>query len=194
MPTIVMEHRHSPALLIPPAFGIEDFRRLIDIFHTRGKTFFEQKVAADRLGTDYKMRVPKQLREYSIDQFFFDRGTVVFLKQRLNRLTREIFRALQYRTSKHESLRAAQYEGAQGGLGFGHRDNIPPFTQRRFAMSKPQYGRIRGCCLGSSRVRRSTLQTRVRNSDYIFIVSLHEVMQMTAGRRSVFLAFLLGET
>jgi hypothetical protein len=111
MPTIVMEHRHSPALLIPPAFGIEDFRRLIDIFHTRGKTFFEQKVAADRLGTDYKMRVPEHLREHRIDQFFFDRDTVAFLKQRLNRRIREIFRAFQYRTAKHKSLRMAQYEG-----------------------------------------------------------------------------------
>lgn len=195
MPTIHMQHRHPPLLLIPEVFSTEDCQRLVDIFHTRGQTFIEKKVASDYLGTDYKMRIPEHLREDRIDHFFFDKDTVAFLKSRLNRVIPEIHRSFQYRVTKYESLRMARYEGARGGLSYGHRDNIPPYTHRRFAMSinlnvdEFEGGALRFPEFGDQRYRLESGTAIIFSSSL-----LHEAMQVTAGRRFVFLAFLFGET
>jgi peroxiredoxin len=195
MPTIQMEYRHPPVLLIPEVFSAEDCRRLIEIFHTRGQRFLEQKVASDYLGTDYKMRIPEHLREDRIDHFFFDKDTLEFLTKRLARVTPEIHRAFQYHVTKYESLRMARYEGERAGLSYGHRDNIPPFTHRRFAMSinlnsdEFKGGALRFPEFGDQHYRPETGTAIIFSSSL-----LHEAMQVTAGRRFVFLAFLFGET
>jgi len=194
MPTIFVEHRHPPVLLIPEVLSTDDCQRLVEIFHSRGKTFLEQKAATDYLGTDYKMRIPEHMREDRIDHFFFDKDTVEFLKHRLNRVIPEIHRAFQYRITKYESLRMARYEGTRAGLGYGHRDNIPPFTHRRFAMSinlntdEFEGGALRFPEFGDQRYRPES------GTGIIFSSSLlHEAMQVTAGHRFVFLAFLFGD-
>jgi peroxiredoxin len=194
MPTILMEQRHPPILLIPEVFSNSDCQRLIEIFHTRGQTFLEEKVAGDYLGTDYKMRIPEHMREDRIDHFFFDKDTVDLLKQRLNRVIPDIHRAFQYRVTKYESLRMARYEGTRAGLGHGHRDNIPPFTHRRFAMSinlntdEFEGGTLRFPEFGDQRYRPKSGTAMIFSSSL-----LHEAMDVSAGRRFVFLAFLFGE-
>jgi peroxiredoxin len=194
MPTILMEQRHPPVLLIPEVFSDSDCQRLIETFHTRGQTFLEEKMASDYLGTDYKMRIPEHLREDRIDHFFFDKDTVDFLRQRLNRVIPEIHRAFQYRVTKYESLRMARYEGTRAGLRYGHRDNIPPFTHRRFAMSinlntdEFEGGALRFPEFGDQRYRPKSGAAIIFSSSL-----LHEAMDVTAGRRFVFLAFLFGE-
>lgn len=195
MPTILMEQRHPPVLLIPEVFSADDCQQLIEIFHSRGQTFIEQQAATDYIGTDYKMRIPEHLREDRIDHFFFDRDTVDFLKQRLNRVIPEIHRAFHYRITKYKSLRMARYEGERGGLSHGHRDNIPPFTHRRFAMSinlntdEFEGGALRFPEFGDQRYRPQSGTAIIFSSSL-----LHEAMHVTAGRRFVFLAFLFGET
>jgi peroxiredoxin len=195
MQTIHMEQRHPPVLLVPEVFSADDCRKLIEIFRTRGQTFLEKTAASDYLGTDYKMRIPEHMREDRIDHFFFDKDTVEFLRQRLNRVIPEIHRAFQYRITKYESLRMASYEGTRAGLGYGHRDNIPPFTHRRFAMSinlntdEFEGGALRFPEFGDQRYRPESGTAIVFSSSL-----LHEAMQVSAGRRFVFLAFLFGET
>jgi peroxiredoxin len=187
---------HPPVLLVPGAFSRDDCAKLIDIFNTRGQTFFHpNKPALDYFnGADYKMRIPEHMREDRIDHFFFEKDTVAFLVNRLNRVLPEIFKAFQYRITKYESLRMACYHGQRGGYGHGHRDNIPPHLHRRFAMSinlntqEFEGGELRFPEFGDQRYRPEAGTAIVFSSSL-----LHEAMHVTAGRRFVFLAFLFGE-
>jgi peroxiredoxin len=186
---------HPPVLLIPEVLSREDCVELIDIFHTRGQTFLHpNQPALDHLGTDYKMRIPEQMREDRVDHFFFDKSTVGFLVNRLNRILPEISKAFHYRITKFESLRMASYQGHRGGYGHGHRDNIPPHLHRRFAMSinlnteEFEGGELRFPEFGDQRYRPESGTAILFSSSL-----LHEAMHVTAGRRFVFLAFLFGE-
>jgi peroxiredoxin len=191
----VLMHTHPPVLLIPEAFSREDCARLINIFEARGQVFVEPQAAMDLMkGADYKMRIPEHMREDRIDHFFYEKPTVAFLSNRLNRIVPEIFKAFQYRVTKYEALRMARYEGHRGGYSHGHRDNIAPYQYRRFAMSinlnteEFEGGELRFPEFGDQRYRPESGTAIVFSSSL-----LHEAMHVTAGRRFVFLAFLFGE-
>jgi peroxiredoxin len=192
--TILMR-AHPPVLLIPDAFSRDDCARLISIFETRGQVFVEPQAAMDLMkGADYKMRIPEHMREDRVDHFFYEKPTVAFLSNRLNRIVPEIFRAFQYRVTKYEALRMARYEGHRGGYSHGHRDNVAPYLYRRFAMSINlntedfEGGELRFPEFGDQRYRPESGTAIVFSSSL-----LHEAMHVTAGRRFVFLAFLFGE-
>jgi peroxiredoxin len=193
--TVFME-AHPPVLLIPDAFSRDDCAKLIKTFETTGQTFVEPQAAMDFLnGTDYKMRIPGHMREDRIDHFFFEKHVVAFLRNRLNRVVPEIFKAFQYRVTKYEALRMACYQGHRGGYSCGHRDNIAPYLYRRFAMSinlntnEFEGGELRFPEFGDQRYRPETGTAIVFSSSL-----LHEAMHVISGRRFVFLAFLFGET
>jgi peroxiredoxin len=188
-------HVHPPVLLIPEAFSRDDCKRLINIYETRGQTFVNPGPAMDYMsGADYKMRIPEHMREDRIDHFFFEKTTVAFLTNRLNRIIPEIFKAFQYRATKYEAMRMACYQGQRGGYSHGHRDNIAPYLYRRFAMSINlntedfEGGELRFPEFGDQRYRPETGTAIVFSSSL-----LHEAMHVTSGRRFVFLAFLFGE-
>jgi hypothetical protein len=187
---------HPPVLLIPEVFSHEDCRKLIKIFETSGQTFIQERAALDYLnGSDYKMRIPEHMREDRIDHFFYEKETVAFLINRLTRVTPEIHKAFQYRITKYETLRVARYNGQRGGYSHGHRDNIPPFTYRRFAMSinlnteEFDGGELRFPEFGNQRYRPETGTAIIFSSSL-----LHEALHVTDGQRFVFLAFLFGES
>jgi peroxiredoxin len=193
---------HPPVLLVPEALSHDDCARLINTFDTKGQTFLPPHDADGRLraaqdylgGTDYKMRVPEHMREDRIDHFFFEKSTVAFLVNRLNRVLPEIFKAFQYRVNKYESLRMACYQGSRGGYSYGHRDSIPPHLHRRFAMSINlnteafEGGELRFPEFGDQRYRPETGTAIVFSSSL-----LHEALHVTSGKRFVFLAFLFGD-
>ncbi len=193
-PPMLMSVRHPPVLLVPEVFSPTECRLLIDIFHSQGQVLLDQDSAANHLGADYKMRVFEHLREDRVDHFFFDPATVEFLSHRLNRIIPEIAKAFQYPVTKYESLRMARYRGTRGGLGHGHRDNVPPTVYRRFAMSINlnteafEGGELRFPEFGNVRYRPASGTAIIFSSSL-----LHEALHVTAGQRFVFLAFLFGE-
>jgi peroxiredoxin len=191
---------HPPVLLIPEALSRGDCRRLVEIFETRGQAFVEPQsdsfVISDFLnGSDFKMRIPEHGREDRIDHFFFEKATLTFLNNRLNRIVPEIAKAFHYRITKWETLRLACYQGHRGGYTHGHRDNNPPTLYRRFAMSINLNtedftgGELRFPEFGDQRYRPESGTAIVFSSSL-----LHEALHVTAGRRFVFLAFLFGDT
>ncbi len=191
----VSMHMHPPALLIPEAFSRNDCARLIEIFETRGQTFVDPQPVRDFLnGTDFKMRIPEHGREDRIDHFFFEKSTIAFLSNRLNRIVPEIVKAFHYRVTKYETLRVACYKGHRAGRTHGHRDNNPPTPYRRFAMSINLNtedftgGELRFPEFGDQRYRPKSGTAIVFSSSL-----LHEALHVTSGCRFVFLAFLFGE-
>jgi peroxiredoxin len=182
---------HPPVLLVPQVFGRSDCKRLIRVVKKRGQTFIDPGPGMDYLGTDYKMRIPEHMREDRIDHWIFDKDTLEFVKQRLQRVWPEIRNAFQYSVTKYESFRIGCYQGSRGGYSHGHRDNIVPMTYRRFAMSinlnteEFEGGELRFPEFGDQRYRPETGTAMVFSSSL-----LHEALQVTAGRRLVFLALL----
>jgi peroxiredoxin len=185
---------HPPVLIIPEVLSQEDCKRLIEIFETRGQRFVDPGPGIDRFGADYKMRIPEHMREDRIDHWIFDKDTMAFLAHRLQRVWPEIRKAFQYRVTKQEALRIACYQGSRGGFLHGHRDDVPPTTYRRFAMSinlnteEFEGGELRFPEFGDQRYRPENGMAIVFSSSL-----LHEALHVTAGRRLVVLAFLFGE-
>jgi hypothetical protein len=140
------------------------------------------------------MRIPEYGRQDRIDHWIFDKDTCAFLDQRFQRVWPEIHKAFQYRVTKKEALRIGAYKGERGGYLHGHRDNVPPTTYRRFAMSinlnsdKFEGGEIRFPEFGDQRYKPESGCALVFSSSL-----LHEAMHVTAGRRFVLLAFLFGD-
>lgn len=191
--TVLMEP-HPPVLIIPDVLSKADCERLINVFNTRGKNFVEPGPGLNRFGTDYKMRIPEYGRQDRIDHWIFDKDTSEFLDHRLQRVWPEIYKAFHYRVTKKEALRIGAYKGERGGELHGHRDNVPPTTYRKFAMSinlntdKFEGGEIRFPEFGDQRYKPEI------GSALVFSSSLfHEAMHVTGGRRFVLLAFLFGD-
>jgi peroxiredoxin len=192
--TALMDPRHPPVLLVPEVFSPGECRELIDIFHTRGQVYLQEKAALDYIGGDYKMRVPEHMREDRVDHFFFEQTTLKFLSARISRVMPEILKVFQYRITKYESLRMACYRGARLGYRHAHRDKTSAHMHRRFAMSinlnteEFQGGELRFPEFGDRRYRPGSGDAILFSSSL-----LHEALEVTAGTRFVFLAFLFGE-
>ncbi|WP_342723593.1 2OG-Fe(II) oxygenase [Bradyrhizobium sp. B097] len=187
---------HPPVLLVPEVLSHDDCARLIQAFEKRGQTYFEPQPVQDFLnGSDFKIRIPENGREDRIDHFFFESTTVAFLNRRLDRVWPEIFKAFHYRITKCETLRLARYQGRRGGSTHGHRDNNPPTTYRRFALSinlntaEFAGGELRFPEFGDQRYRPDPGTAIIFSSSL-----LHEALDVTEGHRYVLLGFLFGDS
>ena len=96
--------------------------------------------------------------------------------------------------TKRERLHIARYEGARGGFQNGHRDNpTPELAHRRFALSlnlnteEYEGGALRFPEYGAQLYRAETGSALVFSSSL-----LHEVLEVTSGRRYVLLSHLYG--
>ena len=186
---------HPPVLIIPEMLSLEDCQRLVSIYETRGKEFVAPGVGYDEMQSDYKMRIPEYGRGDRIDHWIVDKDTCVFLDHRLvNRVLPEIAKAFHYRITKYERMRIGCYQGIRGGELHGHRDNVPPTTYRRFAMSinlnTDEFigGELRFPEFSDQRYRLASGDALVFSSSL-----LHEALPVTSGRRLVLLAFLFGD-
>jgi peroxiredoxin len=187
---------HPPVLVVPDVLSLEDCRRLIRVYETRGKVFVEPGHGEDRMATDYKMRIPEYGRGDRIDHWIVDADTVGFIDGRLSsRLFPEIRKAFQYPVTRRERMRIGCYTGSRGGEAHGHRDDSEVIAaHRRFAMSinlnseEFEGGALRFAEYADQQYRPATGAAIVFSSSI-----LHEALEVRSGRRFVLLAFLFGE-
>ena len=112
-----------------------------------------------------------------------------------DRLLPEITKAFCYRCTRLERLKVVCYDAAAGGYFRPHRDNTTPdAAHRRFAMTLNlntgdyEGGELRFPEFGDARY------SPPAGGAVVFSCShLHEVLDVTAGRRFVLLTFLYGE-
>ncbi len=185
---------HPPVLLVPEVLSAAECRRLIDLYETPGLPVRTLADQAQETG-NYKIEVNDYGRVDRIDLMVRDEETVRLLDARIGRrVIPEIQKAFQYRVTKRERFHIARYEGARGGFQHGHRDNpTPELAHRRFALSlnlntgEYQGGALRFPEYGAQLYRAEA------GSALIFSSSLlHEVLEVTAGRRYVVLSHLYG--
>jgi len=188
---------HPPVLTVPAIFGADDCKRLISTYRLQGNTFVEPGHGDKGITDDYKMRVPEYGRHDRIDHWILNAETNRLIDDRLQtRLFPEIHKAFQYRITRREHYRIGCYEGERGGDLNGHRDNTEPgVAHRRFAVSINlnteafSGGGIQFLEYGGQQYRPDSGAAIVFSSSL-----LHEILEVTEGRRYVLLAFLFGET
>jgi predicted 2-oxoglutarate/Fe(II)-dependent dioxygenase YbiX len=110
------------------------------------------------------------------------------------RVLPELSKAFAYRASRFEGFKIACYQASDRGFFGAHRDNLSPATaHRRFALTLNlndgyQGGQLRFPEYGPERYRPAAGAALVFSCSH-----LHEVLDVTAGRRFVLLSFLFGE-
>jgi peroxiredoxin/predicted 2-oxoglutarate/Fe(II)-dependent dioxygenase YbiX len=185
---------HPPVLIVPEALSRADCRRLIELCERPG---WPTRSVADHLQErgNYKIEINDYGRVDRVDFVVQEAETLRWLDQRIHRrVLPEILKAFQYRVTKRERFHIARYEGARGGFQHGHRDNpTPELAHRRFALSlnlnteEYEGGALRFPEYGAQRYRAETGAALVFSSSL-----LHEVLEVTSGRRYVLLSHLYG--
>jgi hypothetical protein len=177
----------APVLLLPGALPPDWCQRLIQVWHTGGGV--ETGVArgsTEALDDRYKrrrdhtVRDPVLLRELS---------SVVG-----RRVMPEVRKAFAYPATRFEGFKIACYDAATGGFFRPHRDNLSPATAHRvFALTLNlnqdyQGGQLRFPEYGNQLYRPAAGAALVFSGAH-----LHEVCEVTGGRRFVLLSFLYRE-
>lgn len=185
---------HPPVLVVPEALSRAECRKLIELCESPG---WPTRSVADHMREkgNYKIEINDYGRVDRVDFVVQEAETVRWLDQRIHRrVLPEILKAFQYRVTKRERFHIARYEGARGGFQHGHRDNpTPELAHRRFALSlnlntdEYEGGALRFPEYGAQRYRAETGSALVFSSSL-----LHEVLEVTSGRRYVLLSHLYG--
>ncbi|HXV23609.1 MAG TPA: 2OG-Fe(II) oxygenase [Alphaproteobacteria bacterium] len=185
---------HPPVLLVPEVLNRAECRRLIDLYESPG---WPTRSVGEHLQEkgNYKIEINDYGRVDRIDFVIQDPQTRAFLDQRIGRrVIPEILKAFQYRVTNRERFHIARYEGSRGGFQHGHRDNpTPELAHRRFALSlnlnteEHEGGALRFPEYGDQRYRAETGTALIFSSSL-----LHEVLEVTSGRRYVLLSHLYG--
>jgi peroxiredoxin len=185
---------HPPVLIVPEALSRAECRRLIELCESPG---WPTRSVADHLQEkgNYKIEINDYGRVDRVDFVVQEPETLRWLDQRIHRrVLPEVLKSFQYRVTKRERFHIARYEGARGGFQHGHRDNpTPELAHRRFALSLNlntedyEGGALRFPEYGAQRYRAETGSALVFSSSL-----LHEVLEVTSGRRYVLLSHLYG--
>src|SRR5215470_16672435 len=181
----------APVLLIPYALDQELCQSLIHIWETQGNvaTGVEQSRGDRREATLRPDR--KRRRDHTVR----DTPLVRHLASTIGRrVMPEVSKAFAFRATRFEGFTIACYDAATGGVFRAHRDNLSPATaHRRFALSLNLNAGYEG---GSLRFPEygPHLYRPAAGGALVFACShLHEVTEVTQGRRFVLLSFLFGE-
>jgi predicted 2-oxoglutarate/Fe(II)-dependent dioxygenase YbiX len=181
----------APVLLVPGALDQVHCDRLIGVWEHAGAvdTGVEQSTGGGRSEAldpafkqrrDHTVRDPELLRELSRSV-----GRTVLP---------EVQKAFAFRATRFEGFKIACYDATSGGFFRAHRDNLTPSTAHRvFALTlnlNDDYagGQLRFPEYGNQLYRPAA------GAALIFSCSqLHEVLDVTRGRRFVLLSFLYGD-
>ncbi len=177
----------APVLLLPRALDSAYRDRLIRLWeHDGGADTGVARAGGEVLDASFKRR-----RDHTVEDRVLLREltSVVGL-----RVLPEVRKAFAFRATRFEGFKIACYDAATGGFFRPHRDNLTPSTAHRvFALTlnlNDDYdgGQLRFPEYGNQLYRPDAGAALVFSCAH-----LHEVVEVTAGRRFVLLSFLFGE-
>lgn len=181
----------APVLLLPKALDRARRERLIAVWEQEGavETGVEQSVGGGRgqaLDPAFKQR-----RDHTVS----DPELLRELSSCIGRtVLPEVQKAFAFRATRFEGFKIACYDATSGGFFRAHRDNLTPATAHRvFALTlnlNDDYdgGQLRFPEYGNQLYRPDA------GAALVFSCSqLHEVLDVTRGRRFVLLSFLYGD-
>jgi predicted 2-oxoglutarate/Fe(II)-dependent dioxygenase YbiX len=181
----------APLLVVPDVLGPEQCAELIAVWEQGGHSETgvevwmgggraEQRSAQLKRRRDHVVGDPQRSRALATT---IGRGVIP-----------ELSKAFAYHASRFEGFKIACYQASDRGFFRAHRDNLSPATaHRRFALTLNlndgyQGGQLRFPEYGPELYRPAT------GAALLFSCShLHEVLEVTAGRRFALLSFLFGQ-
>ncbi len=177
----------APVLLIPRVLDTAQCERLIQVWEQDGNA--DTGVArsgGDVLDSGYKRRRdhtvgdPKLLRELS---------SVIG-----RRVLPEVRKAFAFRATRFEGFKIGCYDAGTGGFFRPHRDNLTPSTAHRvFALTLNLNDGYEGGQLRFPEYSNQLYQPDAGAALVFSCAHLHEVRDMTAGRRFALLSFLYAD-
>ena len=181
----------APVLFVPRVVDAELRDRLIELLEHQGGVETGVETSSDGgrgevLDASYKRRRdltvvdPDLLRELS---------SVVG-----RRVMPEIRKAFAFRATRFEGFKIACYDATTGGFFRAHRDNLSPSTSHRvFALTLNLNDTYDGGQLRFPEYGNQVYRPDAGEALVFSCANLHEVLDVTAGRRFVLLSFLYGD-
>lgn len=182
---------HAPVLRIPNVLDIAMCQQLIDVWQTQGSVDTGVERTTDGRRQESISYAHKRRRDHVVmDQTLLRRLTSTIGC----RVMPELQKAFYFKATRFEGFKIACYDAVTGGFFRPHRDNLSPATaHRRFALTvnlNDDYedGFLRFPEYGSHRYRPEAGGALVFSCAH-----LHEVTDVTKGRRFALLSFLFRE-
>jgi predicted 2-oxoglutarate/Fe(II)-dependent dioxygenase YbiX len=177
----------APVLLLPRVLNTAYCERLVRLWEQEGgvdtgvaRTSGEVRDASYKRRRDHTIGDPQLLRELS---------SVVG-----RRVLPEVRKAFAFQATRFEGFKIACYDAATGGFFRPHRDNLAPSTAHRvFALTLNLNDGYEGGQLRFPEYGNHLYQPDPGAALVFSCAHLHEVRDVTAGRRFVLLSFLYGE-
>jgi predicted 2-oxoglutarate/Fe(II)-dependent dioxygenase YbiX len=181
----------APLLVVPDVLDPEQCAELIAVWEQEGHSETGVEAATGGGRTEQRNAQLKRRRDHVVQDPQRSRALAATIGRRV---MPELSKAFAYRASRFEGFKIACYQASDRGFFSAHRDNLSPATaHRRFALTlnlndSYQGGQLRFPEYGPELYRPAP------GAALLFSCShLHEVLDVTAGRRFVLLSFLFGE-
>jgi predicted 2-oxoglutarate/Fe(II)-dependent dioxygenase YbiX len=180
-------HEQAPVLLVPRVLDDAYRQRLIDLWTSSGavetgvaRATGEELDPAYKQRRDHTVSDPELLRELS---------SAVG-----RRVIPEIHKAFAFRATRFEGFKIACYDASTGGFFRAHRDNLSRSTAHRvFALTLNLNVGYEGGELRFPEYANALYKPAAGEALVFSCSHLHEVLDVTGGRRFVLLSFLYGD-
>ncbi len=181
----------APVLVVPDVLGPQQCAELIEVWHREGHEEAGVEASAGGRRGEQISNALKRRRDHIVTDPQRSREIAAVVGRRV---MPELARAFVYRATRFEGFKIVCYEASDRGFFSAHRDNLSPSTaHRRFALTLNlsddyQGGQLRFPEYGPDLYRPAA------GAALLFSCSLlHEVLDVTAGRRFVLLSFLFAD-
>lgn len=179
----------APVLAMPEVLSPADCRMLMELWEREntetGVATEKSGVGGQEIDHSYKNRRDHQIADPKIIRMVNDRLA--------RRIVPEVRKAFNYEISRFEHLRIGAYD-AGAGYFRAHRDNTKPATaHRKFALTLCLNEEYEGGHLNFPEYGRQLYRPPAGGAVVFSTSLLHEVMDVTAGRRFALITFFFGE-
>ena len=181
----------APVLLVPNVLDPELCITLINVWETNGNIETGVELSQEHRRQEVIQTDSKSRRDHIIT----DKKLLRLLSSSIGRrLMPEIRRAFAFKATRFEGFKIVCYDEDTSGFFSAHRDNLSPSTaHRRFAMSLNLNQGYEGGYLRFPEFGSNLYQPEVGEALVFSCSHLHEVTEVTKGRRFALLSFLFSE-
>ena len=181
----------APVLLVPNVLDSELCMVLINVWETKGNIETGVELSQEHRRQEIIQTDSKSRRDHIVT----DKKLLRLLSSSIGRrLMPEIRRAFAFKATRFEGFKIVCYDEDTSGFFSAHRDNLSPSTaHRRFAMSLNLNQGYEGGYLRFPEFGSNLYQPEVGEALVFSCSHLHEVTEVTKGRRFALLSFLFSE-
>ena len=182
----------APVLLLPNVLDPELCLHLINIWETKGNVETGVELSKQKRREEIITSENKSRRDHIVTE----KKLLGLLSSSIGRrLMPEIQRSFAFKANRFEGFKIVCYDATTNGFFSAHRDNLSPSTaHRRFALSLNLNQDYEGGYIKFPEFGANLYQPEVGEALIFSCSHLHEVTEVTKGRRFALLSFLFSES